>query len=101
MNILKSNQKPVSFNKVLPTYPEYKSLTVLVNDMVRAINKVLTHCLLDLHRTEHAYTSTVIQKLRNLLHSQQKSSHKHLQDIYKELQENLAFVKNSGRIYSV
>ena len=63
MNILKSNQKPVSFNKVLPTYPEYKSLTLMVNDTVREINKVLTHCLLDLHRTEHAHTITVIHKL--------------------------------------
>jgi len=89
MNILKTNKKAVSFDKAIPHYPQYQSLTLLVNDTVRAFDKVLTHRLLDLHRTNHAFTSTVRQKMRHILIAQHHSTHKHVQSIYTDLQEAL------------
>lgn len=93
MDIVKSNQKPASFSQAPPNYPQYPSLTVLVNGTVKVVDKVLTHRLLALHRANHAYLSRVIQKLRNLWVTQHHSTHTHVQTIYTDLQEALGFVK--------
>ena len=59
MDILKSNAKPVSFQKHIPSYSNYQSLSTLINDTIHGVDKVVTHRLLELFRTEHAFTSTV------------------------------------------
>ena len=93
MSILKSNAKPASFQKHIPTYPNYQSLSTLINDTIHGVDKVVTHILLELFRTEHAFTSTVSQNLRILLHSRHRDTHKFVQEVHNDLKNSVALVE--------
>ena len=94
MDILQKNAKPISFQKHIPTYSNYQSLTTLINDTINGVDKVITHRLMEVFRTEHAFSSTVAQNLRILLHSQHNATHQFVQKVHDDLKNSLSLIEN-------